>query len=451
MAFKRTKFRALNVAKVNERATRTGNKFDSMFINGVTPYRLKQGSNFFRLVRDADSDYWAHKIWVHSYVGTKNSTYLCPKKMSKGDRDLCPICDAYADAVKEGDKDEAKAFEPKERAIAYIIDREDEKAGLKVFDMSWSMDRDIAAACRNSRTGEVVDVTDPDQGFDISVTRTGSKLATRYIGMQVDRDSTPLAESQKQQDKLMEQVQSQPLPSLLKFRDAAYLADILTGKVEEKDEEEEVKPASKRRGVIDEPEEDGEQEDDRRTTRRGRGDEGDGEEERPSRSRGRGRTSAEPVDDEQEDDRRTTRPARTRAPVEPDEEEDDQDPLPPQRTARRGSKPAPEEDEDEPAPPTRSRKARGPAADPDEDDNDETAEAARWRKQEAKAGRRGAEPDEDPDDEDDVLPAKRPTRKRLEEDAPPPRRGKAVPPPDDEEDEEEDDEGDAPPPRRARR
>lgn len=465
--FKRTAFKALNAAKVTERGSRTGNKFDSIFINGVTSYRLKQGTNYFRLVRDPDSDYWAMQIWVHSYVGTKNSTYLCPKKMSKGEKAPCPICDAYEEARREGDKEEEKSLEPKERAIAYVIDREDEKAGLKVFDMSWSMDRDIANVCKNAKTGKIIDVTDPDEGFDIFVTRTGNKLNTRYIGLQVDRETTPLADSQKKQDRLIEEVQKNPLDSLLKYRDADYLADILTGKVEEKDEDAD------------------DEVDDKRTTRRGRGDEGDSETERPARSRDRGRASdddeedepearptrrrAAPVDDDEADD---AEPAPKRAPRKAVEDEDDADLTP--RTARR-TRAAPVEDEEaddeDPLPPRRTAR-RGSSKDEEDDAEDgETAEAGRWRKGEARKAkaaepeddevddappRRGrAKPapvdDEDEDDEE-APPPKRAatTRKRLEDDdAPPPRRGRSAPVADDDEEEEDDEE--APPPRRVRR
>ena len=377
-SFKPKKYRPMNAARVKESSQRTGSKFDNIFIQGITTYKAAVGTNIVRFVKDPDADYYGEDIWVHPYVGIKNSTYLCLKKMKNKP---CPICEMAEDAQRAGDKDEYLSLSPKQRLIAYCLDRNDEKAGLKVWDMSWTMDRDIADVCIIKKTGATIDVTDPDAGYDIYFQRVGTtKNNTRYSGFQVDRETTPLSEKQRDADKWIDEVQEKPLLSLLKYMDSDYLADILTGKVEEKDEEGEEDtdrparaPSTRGRAQRSEPEERDEQGEDNSDgdeqerngkappPRRGSRDAGDREEERePPRSSGGRRPSAR--SDEGDEDR----PSRASRDQQYEDEEPDDSKDPPQRVATppRGREArgrditADEEEEGNRAPPRRGRETR---------------------------------------------------------------------------------------------
>lgn len=263
---KRRELKPLNAKRVKEGAARTNSKYDSIFRNGVNTLKMKVGVNNLRIVRGTDADYWGETIWVHSYVGVKESSYICPKRMGKSKK--CPICDAADDASASGDKEEATSLVAKERVICYIVNRDDEKSGIQVWDMSWSQGREIDAVC-DTRRG-ILNISDHNAGFDISIQRTAMGKATRYVGLQVDRESSPLSEDARQQDAWIDEIDAAPLLDLLKYYPEQYLSDILTGKVEEKDEdttgEEDRKPTRHPRNVGED--EGVEVEEDSRTRRR---------------------------------------------------------------------------------------------------------------------------------------------------------------------------------------
>lgn len=394
-ALKRRSFKPLDQKRVKEGASRTGSRFDSIFKQDVTTLKLKVGVNNLRVVRGPDESYWNETIHVHPWVGSKKSTYLCPRMMQKAKR--CPICDAANEAAEAGDKEEAATLSVKERSIAYVINRDDEKQGLQVWDMSWSQARDIDATSDTKRG--VLDISHPDEGFDIQIRREGMGLNTRYVGLQVDRDASPLSEDARQQDAWLEEATKKPLSSLLRYYPEDYLADILAGKIEEKDEEDDeadAKPARSR-------------------SRRDEKEEVDEEEEQPRSNRRRR--------DEEEEEERPARSARSRngkdddAPWRGDEDEA------PKRSSRRGR-----DEEEEEERPARARRSR------DEEEEDESAaeaaEARRWKR-----GQRD-------DAEEEERPASRKRRDEDEEEEERPRaaaRGRARP-----DDEPDDPEGEAP-------
>jgi hypothetical protein len=379
-SFKKRSFKPLDQKRVKEGASRTGSRFDSIFKQDVKTLKLTEGVNNLRILRGPDDTYWNETIHVHSYVGAKKSTYLCPRMMGKSKR--CPICDASNEAAEAGDKEEAGTLSVKDRHITYVINRDDEKQGLQVWDMSWSQARDIDATSDTKRG--VLDISHPDEGFDIQISRQGKGLNTRYVGLQIDRESSPLSDDARQQDAWLEEATNKPLSSLLKFYPEDYLADILSGKVEEKDEED------------DEDEADA-----RSNSKRKRGDDADEEEDQP-RGRGSRRSSADAEDDDKPWDDDDKPAARARSSRGRDEEVDEEEERP-ARGKRNGRARDEEEEEDKPRSRSRSR------SDEDEDVAEE-AEAKRWKR-----GKRDAE-------EEEEQPASRKRRDEDEEEERPRRR-----------------------------
>lgn len=478
----------VNRDRIRERGSaRPRSKYDSIFINGVTRYTLKAGANTFRVVCEEDAEHWAEIIHVHERIGTKQSTYLCPNKMSGGKKP-CPVCDAAEDARRANDKEEYDALKDKERAVCYVVDRADEAAGLKVYDMSWTRENEINIAAETKKGGALF-FPDPDNGYDITIQRSGTGLKTRYYGLQIDRESTPLLQSQRKQDALMEQVRKAPLKTLFKYYDPEYLADILNGKVEERDEDEGDTTAARGSG--------------RRAP--ARQDEADGEDDQreaaPAR-RGSGRRPSadeQGVDDPDDPPQRTRRGARdepaarettrqvrrgTSEDEAPWEEEQEADARPAARRGGNASARAEEyEGEDDPyeAPPERQlqRPRRGAPPPVEEEDGEEEFEAdqnQRWRgyaDKQARASReadrpaKAAPPRRRPpppaaEEEAGQREVRRPARRAAPppaaaeeeddpmDDEPAPRRAASRRPPPPAE-EEYDDPDTAPPPRRARR
>lgn len=348
---------------IQRRAEQQGGQFDSIFKDGVDKWRPKDGENVIRILPPTweDHDHYGLDIWIHGYVGPDRSTYLCPQKMNN---EPCPICKAERDAKAEGEEDEAKQLKPRRQVAVWIIDRGDEAPMPKLFTMSWSMDRDIASLCHNKRTGKVLLIDHPDEGYDISFTRTGKGLNTRYIGMAVDRESSSIVDDEGDQEKILEYIQENPIPDLLNFYDSDYLGKVIEGGAGERDEE------------LDGAEESGKS---RTRSRRGARHEEEKEEEERLTRTGRARSRRGEVDEEEDE------PTRPRRGHHDQEEEGEEDAKPRGSRGRRGG----EEDE--------------PDADPDEV---EEKQPARGRRAAAEVDNEEEDPDADPD-EDEPAPPKR--------------------------------------------
>jgi hypothetical protein len=254
-------YKGRSAETIKKIAEQSGGRFDSILKGGTDTFTPHVGENTVRILPPTwDSDYFGLTVWVHSRIGEDNSTYLCLKKMKGKD---CPICAAAKEAKDDGEEDEAKALRNNERFLYYVIDRKEKEPSPAVWNASWTQNRDIADACRNMKTGKVLLIDHPDEGYDLSFRRTGQGLKTKYGAPQVDRDKSPISDDDDEQTEILETIEANPLPDLLHYYDAEYLEKVLSGggkKDEELDDDEdgdeEEKPSKrKKRGDEDEDEE----------------------------------------------------------------------------------------------------------------------------------------------------------------------------------------------------
>ena len=293
--------------QVKARATKFTSNFDSVFKPGFDTFRPHDGDNLIRYLPATwdDFDHYCYTAYEHRYVGSKNSCYLCPKKMLNK---RCPFCEAEKEALEAGEKDEAKQLGAKERAIAWVLDRDaDEAEKPRLWDNSRPEDSNIACLCINERTGDVLMIDHPDNGFDVSFKRKkgAGKLNIDYYGHQIDRHESPICESERTQDAILDYIEKHPVPECLQFYDYDYLKGVLSGTVAEKDETLDA--------VDDEPPFD-------------------------TKSRGPRRDQEEVVEEELD----TTKPARTTRRPSLAELEDEPEPV---RTVVRSRKPEPVDEE----------------------------------------------------------------------------------------------------------
>lgn len=329
------------VEDVVKRSKQSGGAYDSYLSPDCTFFKILEGERAIRILPPTWEDTkkwgngWELQIYLHNNVGPDNSTFLCLDKM-KGER--CPICEARREAK---DEEEANALKPSWRALAWVIDRDNEKAGPMVMGLPITLFRDINARSVDKKTGEVILIDHPEDGYDVLFNREGSSLKTKYTQVEIERDSRPVHKDEKIQDKWLTFIEDHPLPEMLTFFDEDYIEKVLSGKVEKRsrDEEEETRPSRRGRSSEDEVEE--------KSSRRGRKadpEEPEAEPETTSRRRGR--------DVEEETPRRGRR----------SQEEDP--PFEEGRTSRRGkAEPAEEEEEkEEKDEPRRGRAGRGEEA-----------------------------------------------------------------------------------------
>lgn len=339
---------------VKRRAEQTGGNFDLPFKSGVKVWKAKVGENAIRIMPPtwADANHYGYDVWLHSFIGSSGSTYICPKKTFNKP---CAACEESAALKAAGEEDEAKEIAVKQKVLYYIIDRDDRKPVPQIMVASWNQDKEISEASKINRTNKTLYIDHADEGYDVIVKRTGQKLNTRYQWL-IDRESSPLDPDSRTQDELLEIIAENPIPSLLKFDDNEKIAAALEGTTREKDRDldrDDEAPRGRGRGRNDEQDEEdtvsprgrrvrGEDTDDRDDDRGGRGRDRDDprDEEEAPRGRGRGRDR----DDRDEEDDRDGDTGRNRS---------------------RPSRAADDDDRDD------DRGSRGRGRDRDDDDRDE--------------------------------------------------------------------------------
>ena len=223
--------------QLKRRGEQTGGNFEGIFKNDIKLFRPKAGENCIRIL-PATWDGHEHcglEVYVHSFIGPNNGTFLCLKKMKN---QQCPVCDAAEDAKRSGEADEAQELQARKRVLYWVIDRDEEDEGSQIYDASWTIDRDIFSLAV-SRSGKVRLVDHPDTGHDVIFHKQGEKLKTRYFGFQIEPEKTPIFDDEDEQDKVLEYIQDNPIPDILVYRDAEYLERVLSGTVSDDDEDDE--------------------------------------------------------------------------------------------------------------------------------------------------------------------------------------------------------------------
>jgi len=393
-------YRGRTSEDVDTQANQSGSSFDK-FINDRFPtWKVEKGDRIVRILPPTFAKtkedlkkygkHWGLKVFIHRNVGPKDGQYLCLEEM-KGEE--CPICEFAKKLEADGESDDAYKLRRQFLYIAWVIDRDDEKAGPQVWTVPWTLDREIGVRCKNKKTGEPILIDDPDDGFDVEFRRDGTGLGTKYIGVNISRESGPILEGKpKTQAKWLSFITENPLTDVLNFYDAEYLEKIVNAEAGDDDGD---KPAKKKK----KPAADEEDEDETPTPKK----------------------KKKPAAEEDEDEDETPPPKKKKPPVEEDEDDD----APPPKK----KKPPVEEDEDETPPPKKKKPA------PEEDEEDEDDDVPTPKKKPA--------PVEEDEDDDVPTPKKKPGgQKRIPADADedddeptPPKKKKPAPV---EEDEDED-------------
>ncbi len=324
---------------ISQRANQRGGNFDTPIKSTFPTFKAKEGKNRIRIMRPTWKDKkrwgnsWGIEVNLHTNIGTDTNIYPCLAKM-KGE--ACPICEARVD---EPDEKVKKNLTIKRRVYAWVIDRADEDSGPKVWDMGWTVERDISSVCVDESGGALL-IDDPERGYDLTFKREGTKKNTQYFGFVLDRNDSPVHDKQKVQKKWEDFTFQHPLPSVLHYYTYDHMKasyDAAPDKVREDD-------------------------DDKKNDR----DDGDRKKGRDRDDEDRGRRSGRQRGDD-DDDRRPSSRARDEEP--PARSRDREEP------ARRGPRRDQEEDDDipenlkgkEPEP----REERRSRRDPDEDENKE--------------------------------------------------------------------------------
>lgn len=110
-------------------------------------------------------------------IGGRDRALACPVI---GKRGKCPVCIAVA-AAKDGGEDYKKFIDRVRVKIKYwvnVINRADKNAAVHMIGLSKKAWKLIAGPMNDE--DDPVDATDPEEGFDMIIEKSGSGMMTRY-------------------------------------------------------------------------------------------------------------------------------------------------------------------------------------------------------------------------------------------------------------------------------
>jgi gp32 DNA binding protein like len=276
----------------NAQMSRSASRYDLAFT--VKTFRPSDGENVVRILPATwpGNDHYSYRVYVHSFVGANNSTYLCPKL--HGESDDCPICNIAMEAKRRGDEEEAKKHRAMVKWVCYILDRNSsESTKPLLWMMSDQQDKEILGLQRDRATDAVLVVEDVNEGYDLTFRRTKigpDPKMTRYGMFVFDRNPSPVHDDPRTQEAVEDEINRNPIPDLLKFYPNEYLDKMMLGTLASDDDNGDDDDEAPRRRSRDEPEEE-----DERPRRSVRDEE---EDDRPRHSKKNG----EPEDDDELDD-----------------------------------------------------------------------------------------------------------------------------------------------------
>ena len=106
----------------------------------IIPYEVVKGSDEpgGNPYAEKGDLYFERTYFTHRGIGPEQNTYVCPRKTA-GKK--CPICDYAAKMRRDpnADPDVIKDFDPKERQLWNVVDTEDPKKGVQIWDVSFHL------------------------------------------------------------------------------------------------------------------------------------------------------------------------------------------------------------------------------------------------------------------------------------------------------------------------
>lgn len=141
------------------------------------------------------------------HFGVGKFPFLCPKRNFD---EPCAVCEQatdtwklYTETQNEAIKSEAKKLFPAERYSSAIIERDAEDEGVKIWQYSKTIYKDLLNMVLDPDYG---DITDVETGTDLSLHYTpGGGGAFAKTSLTAKRNTSKLAKSKKEQQTLLDQ------------------------------------------------------------------------------------------------------------------------------------------------------------------------------------------------------------------------------------------------------
>lgn len=227
----------------NQREARPDPMWNSEDLTFFTP---QEGRNRIRILppfwgNGSEQEFWSFQIDIHFGIGPDDISYVCPERQ-KGipghKREKCPVCAEATNLHNNGQQEEARQFWPRARRAMWVIDRQDEEAGPKLWTCAKTLDDNIADIAAHPDNNGVLNLCDSNDGFDVLFQREGTGIRTRYTGVTIARKESPLCGDPDLGLEWVEYAEANPIPKLINIYPAEHIQKVFSGEVDEADEEE---------------------------------------------------------------------------------------------------------------------------------------------------------------------------------------------------------------------
>lgn len=231
-------YKSRDESSYRERARQKGGDRDGFVGSKIKSFSPRDGNNSIRILPPTwdDAEHFGYEIFVNYQVGADNNQYLSLDKMFNEED---PILEERKRALDEGDDKYADSLKPKKRCGIWLIDRKAEDEGPQFWSMPWTMDRDICAVSVDDDTNEVLNIDDPDNGFDVKFVSEKAKGGMKtYEAVKIARNESPVHEDEELMDEWLDYIQDNPVPDILIKHDYEHIAKSFDGARKPSDEED---------------------------------------------------------------------------------------------------------------------------------------------------------------------------------------------------------------------
>lgn len=256
---------------------------------GQTYWNAQDGANNIRVLPPPpDVDYIFFKTATHWGIGPSKANLHCPRAQdADAECFLCELSYKLSKSKSDADQGEADRIRAKKQWLYNIVDLDDPDAGFQIGAFGIRIHEQIAAYLKADAAEEYGDITDPEEGTNLILTKKGTGMNTKY-DVRARRKASALPES------ILALLENEDPADLSTIRAVATnekmesLYNGLSDSTETEAEEDEAPVVRRRRGAVAEVEEEEDEEKPApRSSRRASRDDDEEEEEveeKPKRS-----------------------------------------------------------------------------------------------------------------------------------------------------------------------
>jgi len=195
---------------------------------GVKRFKTDPGPIFIAILPREDSELFFYELFVHRGLADKKD-FLCPQRMFN---EACPACQLADELESAGDSDGAGPYYPGRQYLMWVLNMDNPRTlaeGPHLYQAPKSVLDGIFEVCVDVRTGETLDVSDPDERINVVFKRTGKGINTRYVGFKLE---------DREEDIPKEFFDLPPMSDMIIMPDVNQMRQVIGAKNNEPKEEE---------------------------------------------------------------------------------------------------------------------------------------------------------------------------------------------------------------------